>query len=51
MGTDVARIAETYHFLLIETPPALVQLGIALYLLYSQLGAVCVAPIIVTVRE
>ncbi|ETS81268.1 hypothetical protein PFICI_06270 [Pestalotiopsis fici W106-1] len=49
MGTDVARIAETYNFLLIDAPPALVQLGIALYLLYSQLGAVCIAPIIVTI--
>lgn len=51
MGTDVARISETYNFLLIEALPAIVQLSVALYLLYSQLGAVCVAPIIITVRK
>lgn len=48
MGTDVPRIAETFHFLLIEVPPAVVQLGVAFYLLYVQLGVVGVAPIIVT---
>ena len=50
MGTDVPRIAETFHFLLIEVPPAVVQLGVAFYLLYAQLGVVSVAPIIVTLR-
>ncbi|ROW15668.1 hypothetical protein VPNG_02110 [Cytospora leucostoma] len=49
MGTDVQRIAETFWYLLIEVVPSLVQVGVAVYLLYVQLGAVCVAPIIVTI--
>jgi len=47
MGTDVQRIAETFWELLVEVLPSLVQLGIAVYLLYVQLGAVCVAPVLV----
>lgn len=48
IGTDVQRIAQTFHFALIDIFPSALQLGIALYLLYLQLGAVCIAPIIVT---
>lgn len=51
MGTDVQRIAETFWYLLIEVVPSLVQVGVAVYLLYVQLGAVCVAPIIVTMSK
>ncbi|ORY71658.1 multidrug resistance-related protein [Pseudomassariella vexata] len=47
MGADVQRIAETFYFLVIDVIPSVVQLGIAMYLLYVQLGAVCVAPIII----
>lgn len=35
--------------LLIEIFPSILQLGIAVYLLYDQLGAVCVAPVLITV--
>ncbi|KAK7745878.1 hypothetical protein SLS53_002596 [Cytospora paraplurivora] len=51
MGTDVQRIAETFWYLLIEVVPSLVQVGVAVYLLYVQLGAVCIAPIIVTINQ
>lgn len=51
MGTDVQRISETFHFALIEVVPSAVQLGIAVYLLYLQLGAVCVAPAIVSLGK
>ncbi|KAH8664569.1 ABC transporter [Xylariales sp. PMI_506] len=49
LGADVPRIAETFYMLLIDTIPSLIQLAIGLYLLYSQLGAVCVAPILITI--
>ena len=51
MGTDVQRIAETFHELLIDIIPSIVQVAIAMYLLYVQLGIVCVAPILVTISE
>ncbi|KAI1419772.1 P-loop containing nucleoside triphosphate hydrolase protein [Xylaria sp. FL1777] len=49
MGTDVQRIAETFHYLLVETVPAFIQLGIATYLLYLQLGAVFVVLLILSI--
>ncbi|TGJ88504.1 hypothetical protein E0Z10_g256 [Xylaria hypoxylon] len=49
MGTDVQRIAETFHWLIIETVPAFIQLGIATYLLYLQLGAVFVVLLILSI--
>lgn len=51
MGTDVQRIAETFHFLLIDVAPSVIQVGIAVYLLYTQLGAVCIAPVLITISE
>lgn len=48
MGTDTQRIAEVFWYLVIEAVPNLIQVGVAIYLLYLQLGAVCVAPVIVT---
>lgn len=49
VGTDVQRIAETFWQLLIEVVPSVLQLGIAVYLLYLQLGVVCVAPVLITI--
>lgn len=49
MGTDVQRITETFHYLLVETLPAFLQLGIATYLLYLQLGAVFVVLLILSI--
>jgi len=49
MGTDVAKIAETFHMLLLGVIPDVVQLAIAVYLLYAQIGVACVAPIITTI--
>ncbi|KAG6365767.1 hypothetical protein INS49_007378 [Diaporthe citri] len=42
-------IAETFWQLLIEVVPSVLQLAIAVYLLYDQFGAVCVAPVLITV--
>lgn len=51
MGTDVQRIAEMFYFLIIEVVPDSLQVGIAVYLLYLQLGAVCVAPVLITISK
>ncbi|KAK5633576.1 hypothetical protein RRF57_009290 [Xylaria bambusicola] len=49
MGTDVQRIAETFHYLLVETVPEFIQLATATYLLYLQLGAVFVVLLILSI--
>ncbi|KAI1862215.1 uncharacterized protein JN550_010371 [Neoarthrinium moseri] len=49
MGTDVQSIAASFHLLLVDLIPSIVQLGVAIYLLYLQLGAVCIAPVIVSI--
>ncbi|KAI1128647.1 P-loop containing nucleoside triphosphate hydrolase protein [Nemania abortiva] len=49
MGTDVQRITESFHYLIVETIPAFIQLGIATYLLYLQLGGVFVVLLILSV--
>lgn len=51
MGTDVQRIAETFHGIIADAVPAVIQLGIATYLLYVQLGAAFIAPIIITISK
>jgi ATP-binding cassette subfamily C (CFTR/MRP) protein 1 len=51
MGTDVQRIAESFEYLIIEAVPNAVQLAIAVYLLYLQLGAVCVVPVLVAISK
>ncbi|KAK8096968.1 P-loop containing nucleoside triphosphate hydrolase protein [Apiospora kogelbergensis] len=49
MSTDAQRISETFQLLLMDLLPLLAQLGLSVYVLYSQLGAVCVTPIIVAI--
>ncbi|KAI0531750.1 P-loop containing nucleoside triphosphate hydrolase protein [Xylaria digitata] len=49
MGTDVQRISETFQYLLVDTVPAFIQLGIATYLLYLQLGAVFVMLLVLSI--
>lgn len=45
MGTDVQTIASSFYMLLIDAVPSAIQLGVAVYLLYLQIGAICVAPV------
>lgn len=49
MGTDVQRITESFHYLIVETIPAFIQLAIATYLLYLQLGGVFVVLLILSI--
>lgn len=51
MGTDVQKIAESFYYIVVELIPSFIQVVVALYLLYVQLGAVCVAPVIVTISK
>jgi len=47
MGTDVDRIVETWYLLVVDIWASILQLGIAIFLLERQLGAVCIAPILI----
>ncbi|KAL3712035.1 hypothetical protein TMatcc_000730 [Talaromyces marneffei ATCC 18224] len=47
MTTDVEKIVETFWRLILDPWSCILQLGICVYLLYLQLGAVCCVPIIV----
>ncbi|KAH6646791.1 ABC transporter type 1, transmembrane domain-containing protein, partial [Truncatella angustata] len=51
VSTDVQRIAETFHLFLVNLVSSVLQTAIAVYLLYTQLGAVCVAPIFVALGK
>lgn len=49
IGTDVERICETWNFLIGELWASILQLGFGVWLLQRQLGAVCIAPIVLAV--
>ncbi|KAF5660407.1 major facilitator family transporter-associated [Fusarium heterosporum] len=49
MGNDVETLIEKLHFLLVESWANTLTVGIAMYMLAAQLGAVCVAPIITAI--
>lgn len=51
MGTDVEQIAENLHLIITDLWANLLQLGIAIWLLERQLGAVCIAPVILAIGE
>ncbi|KAK4083017.1 uncharacterized protein Triagg1_1907 [Trichoderma aggressivum f. europaeum] len=49
MGNDIETLAERANALLIEGWANTLTVGIAVYMLYAQLGAVCVAPIVMAI--
>lgn len=51
MGNDIETLAERANALLIEAYANSITVGIAVWMLYAQLGPVCVAPIFVAVRK
>jgi ABC-type siderophore export system fused ATPase/permease subunit len=51
MTTDVEKIVETFWRLILDPWSCILQLGICVYLLYRQLGAVCCVPIIIIFRK
>jgi ATP-binding cassette, subfamily C (CFTR/MRP), member 1 len=51
MGADVEIIAETLHLWICDAWANVIQLGLAVWLLANQLGAVCIAPIIIAASK
>lgn len=51
MGNDIETLAERANALLIEAYANSLTVGIAVYMLYAQLGPVCVAPIIMAISK
>lgn len=49
IGTDVERICETWYSLTSEVWACIIQLGLSAWLLQRQLGAVCIAPILLAI--
>jgi len=47
IGSDIEALSEYFHAAVCETWANIIQLGLATWLLYTQLGAVCIAPIVV----
>ncbi|CEJ83028.1 hypothetical protein VHEMI03060 [[Torrubiella] hemipterigena] len=49
IGADVERICDMWKFIITDTWASILQLGIGIWLLQRQLGAVCIAPVIFAV--
>lgn len=51
MGTDIEMLAEYFQSTVCEIWANILQLGLATWLLQTQVGAVCIAPIIVVIGK
>lgn len=51
MGNDIETLAERANALLIEAYANSLTVGLAVYMLYAQLGPVCVAPIVMAISK
>lgn len=51
MGSDIEMLAEYFQSTVCETWANILQLGLATWLLETQMGAVCIAPIAVVIGE
>ncbi|KAE8407397.1 multidrug resistance-associated protein [Aspergillus pseudonomiae] len=49
MGTDIEMLAEYFQSTVCEIWANIIQLGLATWLLQTQVGAVCIAPIVVVI--
>ncbi|KAF4981000.1 hypothetical protein FZEAL_3115 [Fusarium zealandicum] len=49
MGNDIETLTEKLHTLLVESWSNTITVGIAMWMLSAQLGAVCIAPIITAI--
>jgi hypothetical protein len=50
MGGDVERVMSTLQWV-ISTAPNIIQAAVAIWILETHLGAICVAPVIVVLSE
>lgn len=51
MGSDAEAFAEYFHATITDTWADVLQLSLAVYLLARMIGPICVAPVVVAVRE
>ncbi|OAQ69331.1 sulfonylurea receptor/ ABC transporter [Purpureocillium lilacinum] len=51
MGNDVETLSEKLHFLLVESWANTVTVAISIWMLSDQLGAVCVAPVVLALAN
>lgn len=51
MGTDIEMLAEYFLSTVCETWANVLQLGLATWLLQTQVGVVCIAPFVVVIRK
>lgn len=51
MGTDVEQVADNLHLIISDLWANLIQIGIAVWLLERQLGAVCIVPVILAMSK
>lgn len=51
MGSDIEMLAEYFQSTVSETWANVLQLGLATWLLQTQIGAACIAPIVVVISE
>jgi hypothetical protein len=49
MGSDIEMLAEYFNSTVCDTWANVLQLGLATWLLKTQVGAVCIAPIIIVI--
>ena len=49
--SDVERIGETWYLLTSDIWASIIQLGLSIWVLYRQLGAICIAPIILAISK
>jgi uncharacterized membrane protein len=49
MGSDIEMLAEYFYSVVCETWANIIQLALATWLLETQVGAVCIAPILVVI--
>ncbi|OQE14835.1 hypothetical protein PENFLA_c035G01769 [Penicillium flavigenum] len=49
LGSDIEMLAEYFHSVVCETWANVLQLAVATWLLQTQVGAVCIAPILVVI--
>lgn len=47
MGADVEMLAEYFHSTVCESWASILQLGLAAWILQTQIGVVCITPILI----
>lgn len=51
MGSNIEMLAEYFQLTVCETRANIIQLGLATWLLKTQVGAVCITPVVVVISQ